>query len=114
PATGGAGSPPTTPLVAPPDLALGPCRLAAYRPACDGYAAELAAYGLDVDDPARWPLLGLRRATEAVELLADAFGGDGVRARRVAHFSAALGTGPGGARVRVLWEAAPQGRDGLA
>ena len=114
PATGGAAAASSGPApVAPADLALQPCRLAAHRPACDGYAAELAAYGLDVDDPAQWTLFGLRRFTEAVELLADAFGGDGVRERRIAGLTTALGTGPGGTRVRVLWDATPQGRDGL-
>ena len=101
------------PMVVPADLALQPCRLAAHRTACDGYVAELAAYGLDVDDPAAWSLLGLRRFMEAVELLADAFGGAGEREQRIPRLTTALATGSGGTRVRVIWDAEPQRRDGL-
>lgn len=105
-------APPVAAPLAPADLALGPCHIEAHRAACAGEAGELAAYGLDVEEPARWPLLGLRRFREAVEQMADAFGGEGARAQRIARFAAALETGPDGDRVGARWDATPQWRDG--
>lgn len=98
--------------VASADLPLVPCSLAAHRHACDGYASELAAYGLDIQDPVQWTAFGLWRFVEAVERLADAFGGGGVRARRIARLSLALGTDTGSGRIAVVWQAVPQAREG--
>src|SRR4051812_7002600 len=41
-------------VVAPGDLALEPCSVAAYRAACDGLVTDLAAYGLDIDSVLAW------------------------------------------------------------
>lgn len=98
--------------VAPTDTALEPCHVEAYRAACDAAVSELAGYGLDIDDVAQWTLFGLRRFIEAVEQLADACGGGGLRAQRIARFTRALQTGPHGERVRAMWDATPQDRDG--
>ena len=107
-----AAAPAGTATEVPVDLPLQPCRAAAWRAACDADAAELADYGLDVAAVADWTLFGLQRCVEAVERLADALGGGGLRVQRIAHFMAALHTGPDGTRVRVLWQATPQQRDG--
>lgn len=94
------------------DSALQPCAVAAHRAACAADAAELAAYGLDIEDLSQWTGFGLARFVEAVEHLADAFGGEGLRARRIDRLTNALQTGPDGLRVKVLWQATPQDRDG--
>src|SRR5262245_29478382 len=52
-------------VVAPAYLALEPCSLAAHRAACAGYASELAAYGLDIEDLVPWTAFGLGRFVEA-------------------------------------------------
>ena len=109
---GHAASPAATATEVPLDLPLQPCRAAAWRAACDADAAELADYGLDVAAVSDWTLFGLHRCVEAVERLADALGGGGRRAPRIARFVTALHTGPDGTRVRVLWQATPQQRDG--
>lgn len=98
--------------VAPADSPLRPCAVAAHRAACAAAAAELAAYGLDIADAAQWTAFGLERFVEATEHLADAFGGGGERARRIERLGGALQTGPGGLRVKVLWQATPQERGG--
>jgi len=98
--------------VAPTDLALEPCRVAANRAACDGEASELAAYGIVTEDVARWPHFALRRVVEGVERLADAFGGGGRREQRIARLALALGTDVVGGRIRLVWQDAPQQRDG--
>lgn len=106
---------PTAPLVtptAPVDLALGPCRLPAFGPACDAAADELAAYGLDVADMPAWTAFGLGHVLEATERLADAFGGAGARERRIAAFATALRIRPTGERIIVVWVAAPQQHQG--
>lgn len=99
-------------VVAPAYLALEPCSLDTYRAACDGYASELAAYGLDFEDLSQWTVFGLGGFVEAVEHLADAFGGGELRAQRIARFSRALGTDTATGRILVIWQAEPQARDG--
>ena len=105
-------APPGATTSAPAELALQPCRSQEYRAACHAYQGVLADYGLDIDDLSPWSLLGLQRFLETVERLADAFGGGGSRAQRIARFTVAMRIGPDGTRIRVLWDAAPQQRDG--
>lgn len=116
-----AAEPPTAAAVATPTVVatvspayptLEPCSLEAYRAACAAATAELAAYGLDIEDVPAWTGFGLRRFVEAVERLADAFGGGNDRARRIARFTLALGTGTDGGRILVVWQAEPQERGG--
>ena len=92
------------------ESALEPCSLAAHRAACDGDAHELAAYGLDIEEVSRWTRFGLRRFVEAVERLADAFGGGAARTRRIDRFWLALGANTDGGRIRVVWQEEPQWR----
>jgi hypothetical protein len=99
-------------VVAPAYPALEPCSLDAHRVACEGFASELAAYGLDFEDLSVWTAFGLGRFVDAVEQMADAFGGGQDRARRIARFTYALGTGTTSGRILVVWQAEPQARDG--
>jgi hypothetical protein len=99
-------------VVAPAYLALEPCSLDTHRAACEGYASELAAYGLDLEDLSQWTAFGLGRFVAAVEHLADAFGGGALREQRIARFSYALGTDQDNGRILVVWQAEPQARDG--
>jgi hypothetical protein len=104
---------PTAPAaVTPAYLALEPCSLDTHRAACEGFVSELAAYGLDVEDLSGWTAFGLGRFVDAVEQLADAFGGGQDRAQRIARFSFALGTDTAGGRILVVWQAEPQAREG--
>lgn len=102
----------TPSVVAPAYLALEPCSLDTYRATCEGYASELAAYGLDFEDLSQWTTFGLGRFVAAVEHLADAFGGGELRAQRIARFSFTLGTDTTNGRILVIWQAEPQARDG--
>ena len=110
PAAGTAETPLPPAASAPAYSALAPCSLDAHRAACADDAAELAAYGLDVEDLSAWTAFGLRRFVQAVERLADAFGGGELRSQRVARFTQVLGTD--GGRLLVVWQAEPQARDG--
>lgn len=103
---------PAPAVVAPADSAFGPCALAAHHAACAGDAGELAAYGLEIAELSAWTAFGLRRFVEAVERLADALGGGGDRARRIARLALALGTDAPNGRIVVAWQAEPQARDG--
>jgi hypothetical protein len=108
-----ATEPTATPdMVAPAYPALEPCSLDAHRAACEDYASELAAYGLDVEDLSQWTAFGLGRFVEAIEQFADGFGGGGLRSQRIARFSFALGTDAANGRILVVWQAEPQARDG--
>ncbi len=94
------------------DLALEPCSIAERRAACEALAVELAAYGFDVANVSDWTRFGLQRVVEGVERLADAFGGGKQRELRIARLALALGTDVEGGRIRVVWQATPQQRDG--
>ncbi|MFN8511418.1 MAG: hypothetical protein U0841_02235 [Chloroflexia bacterium] len=99
-------------VVAPAYLALEPCSLDTCRAACDGYASELAAYGLDFLRICRSGRSSGWGASSRRLHLADAFGGGELRGRSGSRASPARWGPTRRPGESCDWQAELQARDG--